>query len=186
MADGLCGLAASNTTTAHDDDGSSISSAVAAAAAAPTVSSSKAAINNKTLMDNNCQVKISEKILNDQKTENISIINSVCVMNERAETQKCEKNMSDAIKCPPSVIGATSLTALRKKKNISAGSVVSASVMMTSVSSDKQQPPQHQKMTGPNGLIKQPPPLHTAKDIDDIRKKRRCTDRYDSSESSDR
>lgn len=177
MADGLCGVAA--TTTTITDDGCSSS-------AAKTLTVSSTATNNTLLEIKNCQVKISDekKTVNDQKSEITSIMNSVCVINERAETQKCEKNMSDAIKCPPSVLGATSLTALRKKKMNSAtvvGSVSASASIMTNSLSDKQQ-----KINGPNGLIKQPPPLHTAKDIDDIRKKRRCTDRYDSSESSDR
>lgn len=79
------------------------------------------------------------------------------------------KTMSDAlIKCPPSVIGSLKLAPLASLKGR-----VSITNSVPGVCS------------APNGLIKQPspPPLL---DIDELRKKRRCADRYDSSESSDR
>lgn len=77
------------------------------------------------------------------------------------------QTMSDAlIKCPPSVIGSLKLAPLASLKGRVSNSVSSV-------------------CSAPNGLIKQPspPPLL---DIDELRKKRRCADRYDSSESSDR
>lgn len=162
MADGLCSTAAT-----ADEDGT-------------TTSTSSSVPARPIVTDNICYH------MNADRTGNLTVaVESIASQAQGAAPKSYQllslstsspllsgtitKTMSDAlIKCPPSVIGSLKLAPLASLKGR-----VSTTNSVSSVCS------------APNGLIKQPspPPLL---DIDELRKKRRCADRYDSSESSDR
>lgn len=116
----------------------------------------------------NSSVKSDEKLKNIEKPDGVNNVDSVCGPNGPAETQKCATITADK-KCV-SVVNDTT-----NNKKLSDGIIMNRFV-------DKQKAP---------GLIGLPRNnLKQLKDnikmSEDTREKRRCTDRYDSSESSDR
>lgn len=113
----------------------------------------------------NSSVKSDEKLKNIEKLDCENNVDSVCGPNGPSETQKCSNNTVDT-KC----VSVTETT-----NNKSDGIIVNRFV-------DKQKPTPG--LVGlPRTNLKQ---LKDMKMSEDTREKRRCTDRYDSSESSDR
>lgn len=151
-----------------------------------------------SLMDN-IEVKINEKLISDEKSVSGNNIECVDSMNEKGETQKCEKKMSEILKCPSVVVAGGCATNLINNTAIVVATPpppppppITTSLKNSLISSSKKFKSASgsvlvEKQKKLNGLLKTDlKPPQGAKDIDDIRKKRRCTDRYDSSESSDR
>ncbi len=113
----------------------------------------------------NSSVKSDEKLKNNEKLECGNNADSVCGPMGLAETQKSSNNTVD--KKSVSIVTETT-------NNKSDGNIVNRFV-------DKQKTP---GLVGlPRTNLKQ---LKDMKMSEDTREKRRCTDRYDSSESSDR
>lgn len=164
MADGLCSTAAT-----ADEDGTTTSTSVPARAIVTDnfcyQMNADRTGNLTVAVENQSQSIVSQAPGAAPKSYQLLSLSTSSPLLSGTMT----KTMSDAlIKCPPSVIGSLKLAPLASLKGR-----VSTTNSVSSVCG------------APNGLIKQPspPPLL---DIDELRKKRRCADRYDSSESSDR
>lgn len=153
----------------------------------------------KKSMDN--EIKINNNLLIEQKSVQSNNDECESVKKHIDETQKMEK-MSNSKQCnysnnnnsncsssdvenmiekcaipvnPPILSGSVNKCAISEnnmKKNIIGQNGLRANATITSAAATT--------------LIELKPPTKNAKDIEDIRKKRRCADRYDSSESSDR
>lgn len=136
------------------------------------------------LMDN--QMKMYEKLLIDQKS--VLSTSGECVLMKKPsdEIQKMDKMSNEMCSTSSSV---------EMNEKCAIVSIVSDSVNKCAINGMVEK----KNAIGQNGLranatitssaaatTELKPPTRNAKDIEDIRKKRRCADRYDSSESSDR